>query len=123
MTTDWDAFDAGLDEYQEREREAAFERELLGDEQAVRPDAERATVTVADLNIGDFMTAEDGPHARWVKVVEIKEGWRDPAKTSITFQTPQPIGVGLVDRWVIERDPADPVVIDQRVRANAGGVS
>lgn len=115
------AFDAGLDAYQERCREEAAALEDLGDRQAVRPEADRATVTFGDLIVGDYMTAEAGPHARWVEVValEPRRKWsNDPAPgwVTVTFQTPQPIGVALEDRWVIERHVGDAVIIDQSVR-------
>jgi hypothetical protein len=119
------AFDAGLDAYQERQREMAAESEEQGNREAVRSDAIPLTVTFADLVVGDYMTAESGPAARWVKVVEIesRRKWTtesDPDKLTVTFQTAQPIGVAAEDHWVIERDRTDPAVIDQRVREDEG---
>lgn len=117
-------FDAMLEEYQEHEAELAYERERLGDEQARRPDAVPLTITFADLRVGDFMTAEDpdDPAARWVEVVEVGaavdsvffKGQRD--SMTVTFRTPQPIGVGMHDRWTIARPSGDQVVIDASSR-------
>jgi hypothetical protein len=115
-------FDRQLDLYQERQAELAAESEALGDEQAVRAEASRLTVTFGDLLDGDYMTAEDTPEARWVKVVRIEPDRRKYSDAeaagwvTVTFETPQPIGVGMETRWVIEREVGTPVVIDQRVR-------
>lgn len=116
------AFDAGLDEYQAREAEWADERAAIGDHEAVRPDAVRLTVTFGELAVGDYMTNEAGPAARWVEIVEVEPNRRKYSQDeatgwiTITFRTPQPLGVSYTDRWVIEREVATPVVIDQRVR-------
>lgn len=117
------AFDAALDEYQAREAELADERAEIGDREAARPGAVRFAVTFGDLVVGDYMTNEDGPDARWVEIVEVEPNRRKyhseedaPGWVVITFKTPQPLGVGYVDRWVIEREVATPVVVDQRAR-------
>jgi len=109
-------FDFELDAYQEREREAAAERAVQGDQEAVRPSALRTEITFGELLLDDYMTAEDGPHARWVKVVKILAP-RPDGRLSITFQTPQPLGVAYENRWVIDRLPSDRVIIDQLARA------
>lgn len=107
-------FDAGLDAYQEREREAAAEREALGDVEARRPDAQRFATTFDCVRVGDFMTMEDGPGARWVEVVK----WAaDDDAVHITFQTPQPIGVGMHQRWCIDRGKGERVTVDLAARA------
>ena len=108
-------FDALLDEYQEREAEEALERAGRGDIEAVRPDAVREVVTFADLRVGDYMTAEDGPLARWVRVVKCDDSEYDPEAT-VTFQTPQPLGVAMEDHWVIRRPWNDPVTVDAAAR-------
>lgn len=113
MTQTQAEIDAILDEYQEREAELAIERAERGDIEARRPDARREEIAYAELAVGDYMSAEDGVDARWVEVVEIKP--RD-GKLVITFRTPQPLGVGLHDRWVIDRAADERVVIDAAVR-------
>lgn len=115
-------FDAMLEEYQELEAELAYERERLGDQQARRPGAVPKAVTFGDLRVGDFMTADDPAHpqARWVEVVDLggvgESRFGDSTTMSITFRTPQPIGVGMCDRWILQRQPGDPVVIDGAAR-------
>jgi hypothetical protein len=108
-----DHFDAMLEEHQEREAEAAYEREARGDFEARRPNAQPLTITFEELRIGDFMTAEDpaDPDARWVEVGEPGDH-----NMKVTFRTPQPIGVGLHDRWTIERDPCLSVAVDALAR-------
>lgn len=114
-TTDAD-FDFELDAYQEREREAAAERAVEGDAQAVRPYAMRTEIPFGELLLNDYMTAEEGPEARWVKVIKILAP-RPDGRISITFQTPQPLGVACESNWVIDRMPEEKVVIDQLARA------
>jgi hypothetical protein len=118
-------FDAMLDEYQERERELAFEREAQGDIEARRPNAVQQEITFGELVVGDYITAEPGEaeHARYVKVIKLEPGKGDtrwgPHHTGslkITFETPQPIGVGMENHWVLDRDPDEPVVIDASER-------
>ena len=105
--------DALLDEHQAREREDAERRAELGDRESVRPDAERVEITFGALLAGDYMTAEKGPTARWV---EVTEKTIDGATATITFKTPQPLGVGLADRWVIHRPVEEPVTVDATAR-------
>lgn len=108
-------FDAGLDEHQARQRELAARSEALGEQKAKRPHAEHETITFEQLVVGDYMTAEAdrGADARWVKVVEIcTHKPRRPGQITVTFQVPEPIGVAMETRWVIDRDPTTPVVID-----------
>lgn len=113
-------FDAELDAHQEREAQWARERARIGDIKARRPDAQRCEITFADLKIGDFMTNETGPEARFVKVVEI--GSFTPkveGQIAITFETAEPLGVALENRWVIERPPTDSVTIDESIRGES----
>lgn len=107
------AFDAALDAYQAREREAAAAREAQGDVESRRPNAVRHPTTFGLVRVGDYMTNEAGPEARWVEVVE----WAGGDEVKITFEVPQPIGVGMHSRWCITRAPADPVTIDLSARA------
>jgi len=109
-------FDFELDAYQEREREAAAERAVQGDQQAVRPEAMRTEITFDELILDDYITAEDGSAARWVKVTKIVPPGAD-GRLAITFQTPQPLGVACEDHWVIDRLPEEKVVIDLLARA------
>lgn len=108
-------FDAGLTEYQDKERVRAAEREERGNVESRRPDASRFLTTFGALRVGDFMTAESGDEARWVEVVKCE---RDESGTvHVTFKVPQPIGVGYQDRWCIDRASDDPVTIDRRARS------
>jgi hypothetical protein len=109
--------DLAVEEHIEREREAADERAVIGDAQAQRPDAVRQTVTFGDLVLGDHMTAEEGPQARWVKVVKIVPA-EDTGILSVTFQTPQPLGLAWEDRWIIERRSEVAVVVDASARGD-----
>lgn len=109
-------FDAGLDAYQERERVAAAEAEERSHETAARPDAVRLDSTFGELRVGDYMTAE-GPGGRWVKVVELGafEAKR-PGDVVVTFEIPEPVTVSGERRWIIERPPGTPVVVDGSLR-------
>jgi hypothetical protein len=114
-------FDAELEAYQEREYEASLERAERGDLEARRPDATRIETEFGALKVGDFMTAETGPDARWVKIVKVSPGERkwgtsEDGWVTVTFQTPQPLGVGMEDKWVLERVVDTPVTIDGSVR-------
>lgn len=116
------AFDAALDEYQEREREAADRRADEADRRAVRPDAVRQESTFGELREGDYMTAESGPAARWVEIVKVepRRKWSNERAldwVAVTFRTPEPLGVAYEDKWVIERERIAPVVIDATRRA------
>jgi hypothetical protein len=110
-------FDRMLDEHQEREREDAVGRAVIGDIEARRPDAERREITFAELCCGDYMTNEDGPAARWVKVEKIDGTPATTAEATVTFVTPQPLGVALEDHWIIRRTWDTPVTIDAAVRS------
>jgi len=97
-------FNALLDEYQEGEREAAEEARERGNVKALRPDAVIRPCTYGNLRIGDFITAEPelGAAARFVEVVRLRQGIESSIIT-LTFETPEPLGVALEDHWVIER--------------------
>lgn len=112
-------FDRMLDEYQEREAEMAEERAVVGDKQAMRPNAVRDDVTFGDLAEGDYMTAEEGSTARWVKIVKVEGDRKTEAEAKITFEVPQPLGVAMEDHWVIYRPWTDTVVIDRSVRVQS----
>lgn len=109
MTIDFDQFEAQLDAYQERERAAAEERAIVADRKAVRPDAVRLETTFGELRVGDYMTAEAGPRARWVEVIKVEHDrgkWSSreakPGWVAVTFRTPEPLGVAYEDEWARE---------------------
>lgn len=104
---------AALEAYQDAERREAHERERLGEVQARRPYAVPKKIAFRDLEIGDFMTA-DGLH--YVEVTDRKPSKKSDRLLEITFKTPQPIGVGMHDSWVIDKDYHAEVVIDESVR-------
>jgi hypothetical protein len=110
-------FDRMLDEYQEREREDAAERAERGDIEARRPNAERQEITFAELCCGDYMTNEDGLAARWVKVDKVNGTPAKTAEATVTFITPQPLGVAMEDHWVIRRPWDTTVTIDAAARS------
>jgi hypothetical protein len=112
------SFERLLDEHQAQEQEDAWERAAQGDREARRPQAERLTVHFADLRIGDFMTAESGPQARWVEVVDVTRSKGMPESLKVTFMTPQPLGVGMHSRHVIDRAAVDEVVVDNSCRGS-----
>lgn len=116
-------FDAMLDEHQRREREMAAELEAQGDIEARRPQAKLAERTFAEVREGDFITNEPeaGPDARFVEVVKVEQRRKfnredDGSWLTITFRTPQPIGVAFTDSWVIERRAIDSAYIDLGAR-------
>lgn len=81
---------------------------------AARPDALRLATTFADLRVGDFMTNEEGPGARWVKVIEIQRPGKRGAEVSVLFEIPQPENLRSMEtRYWIERSDDTPVVVDR----------
>lgn len=121
--TDYDQarFDAGLDAWQAQQAEWAHEAAERSYETAARPDALPLDVTFGDLRVGDYMTNE-GPHGRWVKVVEIRDSRHPRVKNgdvSVLFELVESVSVSGETRYWIDRAVGEPITVDARVRAAA----
>lgn len=109
----------GLDEHLEREAELAAELEARGNVEARRPDAVIREATFESLRLDEFITAEPegdklwGTPPRFVRVVRLRQEI-ETRMIVLTFETPEPIGVGMEDHWIIERDPGAPAYVDAR---------
>jgi hypothetical protein len=120
-------FDAGLDAYQQRMEDEAWQAEQRSYEAAARPGAEPAETTFGELCPGDYMTNE-GPGGRWVKVLQIdrgpscnvrrREASRKPGdgEVSILFEIPEPVGVSGETRYWLDRPERERVLIDAAAR-------
>lgn len=110
-------FAVELDKHLEKQHEDALEREILGNLQSRRPRARMEERTFADLQVGDYITAEpsEGSAARWAKVVALNDvnvKPKEEGQMTISLKPAQPLGVGLHDRFVIDRYPHELVVVD-----------